>query len=94
VPAPVAGLDPVEQESVLLRLATMVDEPRRRMTTLALASSAEPHAWHRWRTPLMASWKLGPALAAGCAIVLKPRSDSFMAEEHGRDRRRVDSQLR
>ena len=33
-----------------------------------------------WNTPLMiASWKLAPALAAGCTVVLKPAQDAMLA---------------
>ena len=36
-----------------------------------------------WNTPLMiASWKLAPALAAGCAVVLKPPEDAPLSTLH------------
>src|SRR4029077_11476409 len=36
-----------------------------------------------WNFPLMiASWKLAPALAAGCTVVLKPPEDAPLSSQH------------
>ena len=116
-----SGLDPVAQEQVLRRLATLVEEHADELAWLETLDNGKPlieagwdvagaarvfnyyagwpsklrgevHSTDRrflalsvgepvgvcaqiipWNYPLlMASWKVGPALAAGCTIVLKP----------------------
>ncbi len=116
-----SGLDPVEQERVLRRLAALVEEHADELAWLETLDNGKPliesgwdvagaarvfsyyagwptklrgevHSTDRrflalsigepvgvcaqiipWNYPLlMASWKVGPALAAGCTIVLKP----------------------
>jgi phenylacetaldehyde dehydrogenase len=116
-----SGLDPVDQERVLRRLAALIEEHADELSWLETLDNGKPlieagwdvggaarvfsyyagwptklrgevHSTDRrflalsvgepvgvcaqiipWNYPLlMASWKVGPALAAGCTIVLKP----------------------